>query len=278
VPSHDFGLFDASTGGEVRRFGLGDLARPWKGFTDLWLMADMAMVLSLAVLLGAVIAYHPTSRSKASSLEELEQPKTFIMYAMVGAVIGVVVSIYPVMGPVIFGIGGLLRFRTNVGPAKDTGRVILAVIVGVSAGLKLMVVAVFATACGWLLIWVLERQPFGRLQVRGLVPANIPRSAEAYRKILVAPGAAWWASASATPRAWSASCSWRRAASTARPSSSTSTRPWPRTSAASSTGKWPDLHGRTVTMVPSSWKCPVAWLVAKGSAPGIMCTPISSSV
>ncbi|HXU82061.1 MAG TPA: hypothetical protein VN914_11730 [Polyangia bacterium] len=188
MPSHDFGLFDASTGGEVRRFGLGDLARPWKGFTDLWLMADMAMVLSLAVLLGAVIAYHPTSRSKASSLEELEQPKTFIMYAMVGAVIGVVVSIYPVMGPVIFGIGGLLRFRTNVGPAKDTGRVILAVIVGVSAGLKLMVVAVFATACGWLLIWVLERQPFGRLQVRGLVPANIPRSAEAYRKILVGAG------------------------------------------------------------------------------------------
>jgi hypothetical protein len=188
VPSKNFGLFDASAGAEVRRFGLSDLARPWQGFTDLWLMADMAMVLALAVLLGAVIAYHPATRGKASSLEELEHPKTFIMYAMVGAVIGVVVSIYPVMGPVIFGIGGLLRFRTNVGPAKDTGRVILAVIVGVSAGLKLMVVAVFATACGWLLIWVLERQPFGRLQVRGLVPANIPRSAEAYRKILVGAG------------------------------------------------------------------------------------------
>jgi hypothetical protein len=188
VPSHNFGLFDANTGGEVRRFGLEDLARPWRGFTDVWLMADMAMVLTLAVLLGAVIAYHPASRRKASSLEELEHPKTFIMYAMVGAVIGVVVSIYPVMGPVIFGIGGLLRFRTNVGPAKDTGRVILAVIVGVSAGLKLMVVAVLATLCGWLLIWILERQPFARLQVRGLVPANIPRSAEAYRKILTGAG------------------------------------------------------------------------------------------
>jgi len=188
VSSHDFGLFDASKAAEVRRFGLEDLARPWSGFTDFWLMADMAMVLGLAVLLGAVIAYHPASRSKASSLEELEHPKTFVMYAMVGAVIGVVVSIYPIMGPVIFGIGGLLRFRTNVGPIKDTGRVILAVIVGVAAGLKLMVVAVFATACGWLLIWALERQPFGRLQVRGLVPANIPRSAEAYRKILVNAG------------------------------------------------------------------------------------------
>jgi hypothetical protein len=188
VSSHDLRLFDANKDADLHRFGLGDLAGPWKGFTDFWLMADMAMVLGLAVLLGAVIAYHPASRAKASSLEELEHPKTFIMYAMVGAVIGVVVSIYPVMGPVIFGIGGLLRFRTNVGPAKDTGRVILAVIVGVSAGLKLMVVAVFATACGWLLIWGLERQPFGRLQVRGLVAANIPRSAEAYRKILTNAG------------------------------------------------------------------------------------------
>jgi hypothetical protein len=89
---------------------------------------------------------------------------------------------------VIFGIGGLLRFRTNVGPAKDTGRVILAVIVGVSTGLKLLVVAVFATACGWLVIWALERQPFGRLQVRGLLPAVIPRAADVYRQILVTAG------------------------------------------------------------------------------------------
>jgi hypothetical protein len=185
VPSKAFGLFDANAGTEARPFGLEDLVKPWRSFADVWLMADMAMLLALAVLLGAVIAYHPTSRRKAASLEELEQPKTFIMYAMVGAVIGVVVSIYPVMGPVIFGIGGLLRFRTNVGPAKDTGRVILAVIVGVSAGLKLMVVAVFATAFGWLLIWALERQPFGRLQVKGLVGSAIPRAAEAYRKLLV---------------------------------------------------------------------------------------------
>jgi hypothetical protein len=189
VPSaKSFGLFDANTGGDVRRIGLEDLARPWQGFTDLWLMADVAMVLLMAVGLGALIAYHPTTRAKASSLEELEQPKTFIMYAMVGAVIGVVVSIYPVMGPVIFGIGGLLRFRTNVGHSKDTGRVILAVIVGVACGLKLVVVAVLATLCGWVLIWGLERRPFGRLQVRGLTAPAIPRSAEAYRQILVGAG------------------------------------------------------------------------------------------
>lgn len=188
VPGDAFGLFDTTPAGGGRPVGPDDLVRPWQAFGDFWQMADMALVLLLAVLLGAVIAYHPTSRSKAASLEELEQPKTFIMYAMVGAVIGVVVSVYPIMGPVIFGIGGLLRFRTNVGPAKDTGRVILAVIVGVAAGLKLLVVAVFATAFGWVLIWALERQAFGRLQVKGLGPAVIPRSAEAYRQILVGAG------------------------------------------------------------------------------------------
>jgi hypothetical protein len=183
------GLFDAGPAtSDGRRPGPGEMVRGWEGFTDLWLMANMAVVLLLAVLLGAVIAYHPLTRRKAASLEELEQPKTFIMYAMVGAVIGVIVSIYPVMGPVIFGIGGLLRFRTNVGPAKDTGRVILAVIVGVACGLKLMVVAVFATAFGWILIWLLERQSFGRIQIQGLLREGIPRAAEAYRHILVQAG------------------------------------------------------------------------------------------
>jgi hypothetical protein len=188
VPSKAFGFFDNSPAGELRRVDADDLLRPWEGFANVWLMADVALLLGVAVLLGAVIAYHPASRRKAVSLDELEHPKTFMMYAMIGAVIGVVVSAYPVMGPVIFGIGGLLRFRTNVGPAKDTGRVILAVIVGVSVGLKLMVMAVLATACGWLLIWVLERNNFGRLQVRGLAAEAIPPAAEAYRQLLVRAG------------------------------------------------------------------------------------------
>src|SRR5205814_3232092 len=59
VQAKDFGLFDVHAG-EARRFGADDLLRPWRAFTDLWLVADMAMVLMVAVLLGAVIAYHPT--------------------------------------------------------------------------------------------------------------------------------------------------------------------------------------------------------------------------
>jgi hypothetical protein len=180
----DFGAPSSVT----KRFSMQDVLTGWEGFTDVWMMADMAIVLFLAVILGAVIAYHPAARSKAASIEELEQPKTFIIYAMVGAVVSVMAKNYPVSGMVIFGIGGLMRFRTNVGQAKDTGRVILAVVVGMAAGLKLIVVAVFATAFGWVIIWVLERQDFGRMLVKGLARDAIPKAADTYRKILTQAG------------------------------------------------------------------------------------------
>ncbi len=172
----------------VRASGPAELMRGWENFGDLWLMLDMSLVLLLAVLLGAAIAYHPSTRVKASTVEELEHPKIFIMYAMVGAVIGIIVPIYPVMGYVIFGIGALLRFRTNIGAAKDTGRVILAVVVGVACGMKLIPVAVLATFFGWVLIWQMERNVFGRLQVKNLVRETIPRAADAYRALLLKGG------------------------------------------------------------------------------------------
>ncbi len=171
-----------------RQSGPSAVLEGWRGLTDVWFMLDMTVILVLAVLLGAAIAYHPAARAKASTVEELEQPKTLIMYAMVGAVIGLIVPRHPVMGLVIFGIGGLMRFRTQVGPAKDTGRVILAVVVGVASGLKLVPVAILATAFGWAMIWALERQGFGRMQVKGLGREAMAGAAEEYRRVLVSAG------------------------------------------------------------------------------------------
>ncbi len=177
--------------GEVRAQrlpGLDEVLRGWNGFADGWVMLDMGIVLVTAVLLGAAIAYHPLTRGKASSLDELEQPKTFIMYAMVGAVIAQIVELNPAMALVVFGIGGLLRFRTNVGQAKDTGRVILVTVVGLCCGLKMIVIAVFATAFGWLLIWYMERSSVDRMQIKGLDREVIARATEAYRQILSQAG------------------------------------------------------------------------------------------
>ena len=77
------------------KHGMDALLEGWASFRDGWLLLDMAVVLLLALLLGAVIAYHPSTRRRVSSLEHFEQPKTLLMYAVVaaiGATIGVVVA------------------------------------------------------------------------------------------------------------------------------------------------------------------------------------------
>jgi len=161
-----------------------DQAVGWEAFSDVSFIVQMAVVLLISVLLSAIIAYHPLTRRKAASLEAIEQPKTFMMYSMVGAVIAQIVKVQPSMALVVFGIGGLLRFRTNVGEAKDTGRVILVTVVGLCCGLELYVVAVLATAFGWLLILALEGRRTERVLIQGLDRDVIARAAQAHATIL----------------------------------------------------------------------------------------------
>lgn len=160
----------------------------WDGFGDVRFMAQMGGVLLMAVVLAVIIGYHPSIRSKASTLEELEQPKTFIMYSIVAAVIALIVKVQPSMALVVFGIGGLLRFRTNVGQAKDTGRVILVTVVGLCCGLELYVIAVLATASGWALIFALEGHTVGKLVVQGLPREIIASAAGGYGRVLKEAG------------------------------------------------------------------------------------------
>jgi len=160
----------------------------WRDFSHGWLLLDMVVVLLLALLLGAVIAYHPTARRRMSSLEHLEQPKAILMYAMVAAMVALIVKVQPAMAFVIFGIGGLLRFRTLVGDAKDTGRVILVTVVGLCCGLGLFVVAVPATVIGWIVVFSLERQTSGIVRVSGVSEESIYDAVRMYRSVILRAG------------------------------------------------------------------------------------------
>ena len=161
--------------------GLDALRNGWSSFANGWLLLDIVVVLLLALLLGAVIAYHPATRRRVSSLEHFEQPKTFLMYAVVAAVVALMVKVQPAMAFVVFGIGGLLRFRTMVGDAKDTGRVILVTVVGLCCGLKIFIVAVPATVIGWILVFFLEHQTAGIIRVSGVSEDKMHEATRAYR-------------------------------------------------------------------------------------------------
>ncbi|MGE0185001.1 MAG: hypothetical protein AB7Q23_04315 [Hyphomonadaceae bacterium] len=161
----------------------------WSGFLDWRYIVESAAALVLAVALGAALAFHPTTRRTVDTREEAELPKVFIMYALIGAVIGEIVLKYGmVVGFVIFGLGGLMRFRTDVASTRDTGRLIMVTLIGLICGLNLPHFAVMATIFSWILIYAFDGHPVCKLEVHEVPDGQVKQAAEAYRTVLTQQG------------------------------------------------------------------------------------------
>jgi len=161
----------------------------WRGFTDIAFLANAFLTLSLAAVLGTIIAYHPKHGQTADTLEEIEAPKVYIMYAVIGAIIGIMVVKYGlVVGFVLFGIGGLIRFRTLLRSPRLTGQVIFVTLIGLSCGLDLPHVAVLSTIFCFVLIFILDARVTYRIDIRALPPEKVPEAAMAYRTLLEQQG------------------------------------------------------------------------------------------
>ncbi len=157
----------------------------WRGFADIGFMWNAFLTLVLATSLGAVIAYHPWSRKAVDTIEDVEAPKIFLTYSVVGAIIGVMVLKFGVVvGFVVFGIGGLIRFRTDLGSATKTGRLIFVTLVGLSCGLNLPHFAVLATAFGFGLIFLLDARMTFRIDVKDLDEEELATAGTVYARVL----------------------------------------------------------------------------------------------
>ena len=170
-------------------FGDSPVAFGWAGFQDLRFIMDSLGILLLATLLGAVIGYHPVTRRSIDHLHEADMPHVYVMYAVVGAVIGVAVREFgTVVGFVIFGIGGLLRFRSGTDSVRDTVRLIIVTLVGLIAGLDLPNFAVLTTLFAFGLIYYIDSSPPYRIRIEGFLEGRAADSADAYRKMLKEQG------------------------------------------------------------------------------------------
>ncbi|MBK8060473.1 MAG: hypothetical protein IPK33_22060 [Gemmatimonadetes bacterium] len=176
-------LFDATPGNPP--------VPSWRGFLDIAFLLSSLGSLLLATGLGALIAFHPTTLRTVDTFEEAELPKVYIMYAVVGAVIGVTVLRYGmVVGVVVFGIGGLIRFRTDTGSTRDTGRLIVVTLVGLTTGLGLPHFAVLTALFAFALIYVLDSRPICRVVIKELPDGRVAEAAAAYRSLLKQEGCA----------------------------------------------------------------------------------------
>jgi hypothetical protein len=174
-------LFGESPG-QLRAIG-------WAGFFDPQFMLDSLASLALATLLGAVIGYHPKMRRTVDSLTEADMPKVYIMYAFIGAMIGVTVREFGmVIGVVVFGIGGLIRFRSDTGSTRDTGRLIVVTLMGLVAGVGLPHLAALTAVFAFVLIWLFDSRPACRIRVDALPSGRMADCLAAYRGALEGQG------------------------------------------------------------------------------------------
>ncbi len=161
----------------------------WHGFLDFAYILESLASLVLATALGALIAFHPMTSRTVDTLEETELPKVYIMYALIGAVVGVTVLKYGVVvGFVVFGLGGLMRFRTNTTSTRDTGRLILVTLIGLICGLNLPHFAVLAALFAFVLIYFFDANPTCRVVIEDLAEKRVGQAAEAYAAALAGLG------------------------------------------------------------------------------------------
>lgn len=174
-------MFDGSLAPSV---GLG-----WSGFLDVHFILNSLGILLLATMLGALIGYHPATKRTIDKLHEADMPHVYVMYAVIGAVIGVAVREFgTVVGVVVFGIGGLIRFRSSTNSTRDTVRLIIVTLAGLIAGLGLLHFAVMITLFAFILIYIFDTSPPFRIRIEGLPKGRTSDCAEVYRRTLRAHG------------------------------------------------------------------------------------------
>lgn len=139
----------------------------WQQLQNLPELLEFLGAVALAGVLTASIAYHPVILSERCTADDYQEPRTLFMFGLIGLLVGFMVMHHGyLIGFVIFGLGGLMRFKTDTGDIGDTRRLILVTLVSLSVGLNLPVMAVIGTACAWAIIWFLGRQRHVTLEVQ----------------------------------------------------------------------------------------------------------------
>ena len=153
----------AISGGQIAQIafpGLDTMFHP-----DLLAVFVLDCIIVLAV--ASAIVFHPVRIRARRNVRDLELPRLFLLYGLIGMAIGFLVLQYgAVIGFVVFGIGGLLRFRSVIRNSTNTVEVILVTLLGLCVGLNLQHIAILIGVSAWLVIWFFGRKRKFQLSVR----------------------------------------------------------------------------------------------------------------
>ena len=134
-------------------FGVGDeIGRQSLGTLELDLHS--MVTLPLATVLGAALALRPRRRGTPKRSSQVVQ--TQIILSIIGALIMLVVGTSLARAFGVVGAAGLVRYRAKIDDPKDAGVMLTTLAVGLSCGIGLYGLAMFATVFLMAVLWVIE--------------------------------------------------------------------------------------------------------------------------
>lgn len=159
----------------------------WSEWRDIQELLAFAIDAAVTLLLAASIAHHPVRRRDPPTLQSVMLPRLFYIYALIGMAVGfLVVNHGAVIGFVVFGIGALLRFRSNMDDPLDTVEMILVTVLGLCVGMNLPVMAILIGMVAWLIILLVGRNSYFLLSIKaeedGQLDAALAAAEDAVRK------------------------------------------------------------------------------------------------
>lgn len=122
--------------------------------THLVSLKDAAISLPVATLLGAALAFRPRRRGTPQRSAAVIQ--TQIVLAIVGALVMLVVGASLARAFGVAGVAGLIRYRAKIDDPKDASVMLASLAVGLASGVRLYVLATFATFFVMGVLWLIE--------------------------------------------------------------------------------------------------------------------------
>ena len=117
-------------------------------------LIQSAVALPIATALGSALALRPRRRGTPKRSTPIVQ--TQIILAVIGALVMLVVGSSLARAFGVVGAAGLVRYRARVQDPKDAGVMLSTLAVGLSSGVGLYFVSMFATGFIMAVLWVIE--------------------------------------------------------------------------------------------------------------------------
>ena len=135
-------------------------------------VADMVLGLGASILVALVLTSSPRRSARFDPVARAEVRKAIVVCALIGCIAAELVQasekflLGAEIALVLFGIGGLVRFRTLFDDAGQTGIAIVATVLGLACGMSEYSLAALALSIVYLVNWWMSSVGYVQVRVR----------------------------------------------------------------------------------------------------------------